>query len=257
MDFWKFWSPVMDRPSPKSGRLPTVGEAVRLQVAQGDRVGVYYATVRVVTMRRIVLDTAEEGIFDPDGLWETSKTEAPATTTSAAASLPARTALVVSFVRGSGLFKFSTRVVGVSRSSQITILRPRQVTQVQRREFYRLPLHAPTTFRVSSRGGDGSMRLAGRLVNMSGGGALLAAPKPIPGGLRVTVRVPAGKDGEQIDVEAESLDCHIASQGVSRIYLVRLSFIGPPTMTEEDREAIVAYIFEQQRIVLRNRKLMR
>ncbi|MEO7717921.1 MAG: PilZ domain-containing protein [Capsulimonas sp.] len=256
MDFWKLWTPIEEQPARTSSRLPTVGEAVRIQLAQGDRVGVYYATVRMVTMRRLVLDTAEQGIFDPEGVWDTAKTEAPASGP-AGLALPARAAVVVSFVRGSGLFKFSTRVVGSSRSATITILRPRQVTQVQRREFFRLPLHAPTSFRVSSRGGDGSIRMAGRLVNISGGGALLAAPKPIPGGLRVTVRVPAGNDGEQIDVEAESLDCHIASQGTSRIYLVRLAFLGPPEMSEDDREAIIAYIFEQQRIVLRNRKLMR
>ena len=135
-------------------------------------------------------------------------------------------------------------------------MRPRIVTRVQRRQYYRLPLQSPTTFRV--RGSTGSTDpLAARLVNLSGGGALLASPKPVPGGLRVLVRVPTGKEGELIEVESEALDCRVASQGPARVYLVRLRFPGPPTLTEEERESIVAYIFEQQRILLRNRRLLR
>ncbi len=58
-------------------------------------------------------------------------------------------------------------------------------------------------------------------------------------------------------MEADALDCRVTTQGLARIYLVRLRFLGPPQMTEEDREEIVAYIFEQQRFLLRNRKLLR
>ena len=71
------------------------------------------------------------------------------------------------------------------------------------------------------------------------------------------VRVPAGRQGDLLDVESDTLDCRVASQGAARIYLIRLRFLGPPDLTEEDREEIVAYIFEQQRMLLRNRKLLR
>ncbi len=118
--------------------------------------------------------------------------------------------------------------------------RPRVVTRLQRRQFYRLPLQSPTTFRVRGETGR-TAPLAARLVNLSGGGALLASAKPVPGGLRVVVRVPTGKNGALLDVEADALDCRVATQGLSRVYLVRLRFLGPPHLTDEERDEIVAY----------------
>ena len=69
--------------------------------------------------------------------------------------------------------------------------------------------------------------------------------------------MPTGKQGDLLDVESDALDCRVAAQGLARIYLIRLRFLGPPHLTEEDREEIIAYIFEQQRMLLRNRKLLR
>jgi len=240
MSLWNSWLPrAPGEEDAERVPMPQVGEIVRIQVAGDAHVGVYQARVRALGMRRIFLDSAE-AISHAD----------------AVPNLPSRASLTLSYVRADNLYQCQTRVIQTTKPGSLTIARPRVVTRVQRRNFYRLPLQSPTTFRV--RGDTGSTPpLAARLVNLSGGGALLAASKPVLGGLRVTVRIPAGKQGELIDVEADALDCRVATQGLSRIYLVRLRFLTPPDLSEEDRDEIVAYIFEQQRVLLRNRKLLR
>lgn len=226
-----------DDETPSWGKVPglQVDETVRLQIAGGDQVGAFGARVRAIGMKRIFLDLLDE------------------------AELPARTALTVSFARGDALYHFETRVVGVARTGSVSVAFPRQVVRLQRRQFYRLPLEAPTTFRVL--GDDGrvtSAPYAARLVNLSGGGALLSVSKPpLPPGVTVAVRIPTGREGHSLAVEAEVLECRVASQGASHVYLSRLRFFGPPRLSEEDRNAIVTYIHEQQRLMLRTRKLLR
>ena len=247
MPFWKPTPPGSPDENPvERVPFPHVGEMVRLHVAGAAHVGVYQARVRALGLRRIVLESAET----------VSPSENLDHDTYPRANLPVRTALTLSFLRGDSLFQCQTHVVGPAKPGALTVARPRVVTRLQRRQFYRLPLQSPTTFRVQGETGT-SAPLAARLVNLSGGGALLAASKPVIGGLRVLVRVPTGKNGDLLDVEADALDCRVATQGLSRVYLIRLRFLGPPHLTDEDRDEIVAFIFEQQRLLLRNRKLLR
>lgn len=230
--------------------LPEVGDTVSLHAGANSEFGVYQARVRAVGLRRIMLESPEAASASaPVPFGEESA--APLTS-----ALPPRTPLTLSFVCNDNLYQCETRVVGPAKVGTLAISRPRIVTKVQRRQFYRLPLQSPTTFRVRGESGNTSP-VAARLVNLSGGGALLASGKPVPSGLRVLVRVPTGKQGDLLDVESDALDCRVASQGLARIYLIRLRFLGPPHLTEEEREEIVAYIFEQQRMLLRNRKLLR
>ena len=245
--FWQWRrKPAQDKDSSRAP-LPEPGDTVRLHAHTthaGAEVGVYEARVKAVGLRRILLESPQTLSHTEDG--------APAP----AGALPPRTALMLSFVCGDNLFQCETRVVGPVKAGTLAVIRPRLVTKVQRRQFYRLPLQSPTTFRVQGASGS-TAPVPARLVNLSGGGALLASGKPVPSGLRVLVRVPAGRQGDLLDVESDALDCRVATQGIARIYLIRLRFLGPPHLTEEDREEIVAYIFEQQRVLLRNRKLLR
>ena len=247
--FWSQWRRSAARTSDSSkAPLPEVGDIVRLQAEThnasiGAEVGVYEARIKAVGLRRILLESPETAVPG----------EGPLPLTSA---LPPRTALTLSFVWGDNLYQCETRVVGPAKTGTLAVCRPRIVTKVQRRQFYRLPLQSPTTFRVRGESGS-TMPVPARLVNLSGGGALLASGKPVPSGLRVLVRVPTGRMGDLLDVESDALDCRVATQGLAKIYLIRLRFLGPPHLTEEDREEIVAYIFEQQRMLLRNRKLLR
>lgn len=249
MTFWKQWLPgglptTEEDAGTERVPLPRVGETVRLSVANGTRVGVYHARVRAVGLRRLFLDSPESVLPGEDN--DLSPTPA----------LPPRMLINLSYLRADNLYECETRVVGPSKAGSLMVSRPRVVTRIQRRQFYRLPLQASTTFRVQGE----ALRTApipARLVNLSGGGALLAAAKPVLGGLRVSVRVPAGKHGDLREVTADALDCRVTMQGLTRTYLVRLRFLGPPMLTEEERDEIVAYIFEQQRLLLRTRKLLR
>jgi len=245
MPLWNPWRRGSSEAVPEDARvpLPQVGEMVRLHASGNAQVGVYHARVRAVGPGRLLLDSPES-------------TPSPEDDEFGMPPLPPRTPLTLSFVRADALFQCETRVVGPAKAGTLTVARPRLVTKIQRRQFYRLPLQSPTTFRVRGESGS-SAPVAARLVNLSGGGALLASAKPVPGGLQVLVRVPTGKDAALLDVDADVLDCRVATQGRSRIYLVRLRFLGAPHLTDEERDEIVAYIFEQQRMLLRNRKLLR
>ncbi len=246
--FWSRWHRGGARTSDSSrAPLPEPGDTVRLHVQTthaGVEVGVYEARVKAVGLRRILLESYQTVSLSEDAAL-------PLTS-----ALPPRTALTLSFVCGESLYQCETRVVGPAKAGTLVVCRPRIVTKIQRRRFYRLPLQSPTTFRVRGESGSTSP-VPARLVNLSGGGALLASAKPVPSGLRVLVRVPAGRQGDLMDVESDALECRVAAQGHARIYLIRLRFLGPSHLTEEDREEIIAYIFEQQRILLRNRKLLR
>jgi hypothetical protein len=244
MSFWNLGT------TPEGGGerapLPHVGETVRLQVLDDFHLGVYHARVRALAPRRLVFDSPEA--IAPVGASE--EESAPLT------GLPVRTPLLLSFLRADEMYQCETRAVGPPRAGLLVVARPRVVTRVQRRQFYRLPLQSPTTFRVRGEYAH-TDPVAARLVNLSGGGALLSAPKPVPGGLRVRVRVPTGQNGALLEVDGDVLDCRVATQGLARVFLVRVRFLGPPLLSEEERDAIVAYIFEQQRLLLRTRKLLR
>ena len=258
MALWKLWDRKLqdDLPSasPRSASLPCVGESVELQAGHGEHVGVYQARVRAVGFRRILLETSEAlSLTEVDnhssvpGGYETQS----------ALALPPRTLLTLSYARGEALYFFETRVVGQTKTRALAVVRPHKITKVQRRQFYRLSLESPTIFRVlDNRGRNSSQPLPSRLINLSGGGAMLSSSKPVLSRQPVLVRVPSGKDGDLIDVEGEVLDCTVATRGNARAYLIRVRFY-PEQMKDEDREGIIAYIYQQQRMMLRNRKLLR
>lgn len=228
MPFWKFWGNGQDDNVSwgKSPRLK-IGETVRLQTGETSE-GVYLARVTAIGLRRIFLDLED--------------------------TVPiARQPLTLFFERGDALYHFQTRMVGPARRGAIAVAFPRKIVRLQRRQYYRLMLEKPATFRVQTPGAQSAPQ-ASRLVNLSGGGALLAVGKPLPAGLVVSVRIPTGKDGSLMPVDAETLGCQVTMQGNARVYFARLRFTG---LTDDDREAIIAYIHEQQRILLRSRRMLR
>lgn len=229
MSFWSFLRQGDDA-GPGWGKSPRLqaGEVVRLQI--GGRVGgtVSLAKVNSVGLRRIFLDLQDS------------------------TPLPRET-LTLFFDRGDALYHFETRLVGPSRRGAVAVAWPRRIVRVQRRQFYRLLLETPTTVRVQQAVGTGTPVVA-RLVNLSGGGALVAVGKPLPAGLPVSVRIPSGKAGDLVSVDAQTLDCHVATQGAARVYFARLHFL---PLSETQQDGIIAFIHERQRVLLRNRKLLR
>ncbi len=229
MSFWSFLGRD-EGAGPGWGKSPrlNVGEVVRLQVGGRSDGSVSLAKVNAIGLRRIFLDLEDN------------------------TPLP-RQPLTLFFDRGDALYHFETRIVGPARRNAIAVAWPRKIVRLQRRHFYRLLLETPTTFRLLSAVGTTAPVVA-RLVNLSGGGALLAVGKPLPAGLAASVRIPSGKAGELISVDAETLDCHVTTQGNARVYFARLHFLPMP---DRDREAIVEFIHEQQRVLLRSRKMRR
>lgn len=227
MPFWNFWRKAQDD-GPSWGQSPRLimGETVRLQTP-GSADQVYLAKVASFGLRRIFLALED--------------------------TVPvARQPLTLYFERGDALYHFETHLVGPARRGAVAVAFPRKVVRVQRRQYYRLLLEKPATFRVQTTGLLSAPQAA-RLVNLSGGGALLAVGRPLPAGLAVSLRIPTGKDGSLIPADAETLGCQVTMQGNSRVYFARLRFT---SLSDDDREAIIAYIHEQQRIVLRRRKLL-
>ena len=243
-----FWQRARPRNDDQRAPLPEVGELVRLQTGALSDLGVYFANVRSIGPRRIVLQMEDQ-----------PAAAAVQAEMSKGLALSEKATILVSYDRGEALYHFHAHVVGDSRDSQITLSRPREVTRVQRRNYYRLPLQSPTTFRLLEPDDRSisSAPMAARLVNLSGGGAMLSTNKPIAAGTRALVRVPTGRDGAPLDVVAETLDCRSTTQGRSSAYLIRFRFFGSPTLTNDDRESIITYIFEQQRVLLKLRRMLR
>lgn len=245
--FGLFWQRARPRAGEGRAPLPKVGETIRLQTGALAGVGVYFAQVRAVGPRKIVVEMEDAASAD-----------AVQAEASASLSLSNRSNVLVSYDRGEALYHFQSRVVSPPRDALITLPRPREITRVQRRNYYRLPLQAPTIFRLLEPDDHfiSSAPMPARLVNLSGGGAMLSTTKPIAAGTRALVRVPSGRDGAPMDVVAETLDCRSTTQGRASAYLIRFRFPGPPALSTEDRESIISYIFEQQRILLRLRRLI-
>jgi c-di-GMP-binding flagellar brake protein YcgR len=243
-----FWQRARLRPRDQRAPLPEVGELVRLQTSAIADLGVHFARVRTVGPRKIAVEMEDPGSADA--------VQAEAST---GIALSNRSTVLVSYDRGEAMYHFQSRVAGPVRDSLITLVRPREITRVQRRNYYRLPLQSPTIFRLLEPDprSIASTPMAARLVNLSGGGAMISTSKPIAAGTRALVRVPSGRDGAPIDVPAETLDCRSTTQGRSSAYLIRFRFPGPPALSNDDRESIISYIYEQQRILLRLRRLIK
>ena len=122
----------------------------------------------------------------------------------------------------------------------------------QRRQFYRLPLDAPTLLRDARR--VGSEWEVARIANLSGGGLLLAASGPLASETPIRVRVPAGPHGASLDVKAVVIESAPQDASSAEAYWIRARFLGAPYLREADREAIVAYIHARQRLLLRERR---
>jgi len=243
-----FWQRLRPRVDDQRAPMPELGELVRLQTGAVSDLGVYFAHVRGIGPRRIVVQMEDQ-----------ASAAAVRAETSTGTALSSRQTVLVTYDRGEALYHFEAIVFGDPREGQLILSRPREVTRVQRRNYYRLPLQSPTTFRLlePDERSISTGPMAARLVNLSGGGAMLSTNKPIAAGTRALVRVPTGKDGAPLDVVAETLDCRSTTQGRSSAYLIRFRFFGSPTLTQEDRESIISYIYEQQRVMLKLRRMMR
>ncbi len=160
-----------------------------------------------------------------------------------------RGAVEVRYIRASGLYQFGS-VLSLVRSSRhrYQLAQPRDILRIQRRGEYRIPLNVPTTVYLAEK------RLPASLVNLSGGGALIALAQTLAERQVVDLAIPIGKDGMTTEIAAEVIEAFIAG---CRTY-ARLRFDNDDSLAlpEITRDEIAKYVFEQQRIMLKVRKLM-
>jgi c-di-GMP-binding flagellar brake protein YcgR len=235
----------------KAGRLvlPQSGDTLLIEFLLASPCSanlLYKARLRSCGLRRVFADSLKPMIAEEPAIEEVAKPQTPA---------------IISFVQNDILFRFETIVVASSQLSgettAISFARPKFVTRIQRRRFYRVPIETATSFYCTS-GERASELITGRILNLSAGGLLLATNREVPDGSQVVVRVPMGRDGFPTDVKAEALEC-LPSHGKLASFHIRFRFDNGKDLelSDEEQEGINHYLYEQQRMMLRVRRLMR
>lgn len=220
---------------------PVAGDVLVLEFIQDDKSNVpprYQATIEAVGLRRLMLGPIRPLVPGlPSNPFVTK-----------------RQAIRVTYSRGSTLYRFDARPIPCGRDW--ALLRPRRVVRIERRGYYRMMVETPTSYKLI--GDSKELKLSGRIANLSAGGLLLCTPTEIRIGQRIMVAVPVGKSGYVVDIAGDVLDTSVHVDRGRASYMARVRFVstGQLAICPETREEIVTYIFEQQRLMLRTRKLM-
>ena len=225
--------------------LPAIGDTVLLEVipATSDRLpALYSARVSDLRARKLILAELKSA---------SARTESHAL--DFGASL-----IRVSFAVDGHRYRFEVnggrRPIRPLNRDQYAVTVPMRIDRVEQRRFFRMLLETPTWYRLET--APRHWRLPARIVDLSGGGMLLSTDESVSPGCKLLVQTPSGKDGHTVDMVAEVIDCVARSVRTRRWFAVRLKFVdGTSRAAEEERDAIVAYVFEQQRLMLRARKL--
>ncbi len=223
----------------KSG-MPVPGETLILEFVPreaGTLPARYHAAVKVVGLRRIMLDDLK-----------------PLTPGAPANPFVVKlTTITVTYNRGGTLFRFDAQPILCGH--EWAIARPKRISRFERRGYYRMLMESSTAFRLSS--GPPEKRYPARIVNLSAGGALLVTRSALPPGERIRVIIPVGKDGTPTYLAADILESLNRPDTERAGFLARARFVtgGTQAVSQETREGIMKYIFEQQRLMLRARKL--
>jgi c-di-GMP-binding flagellar brake protein YcgR len=172
-----------------------------------------------------------------------------------------RTNVVASFLRDQQLYTFDSVIERYGRSNgetTVVLQRPKRVVKVQRRFSYRVPVQTRTTFRISGAFSQQSEPLTGKIGNISEGGLLLITDESLRHGAVVAIHIPSGTDGETMEVTAEVIDFVRDDLMNPHTSVVRLRFDGSNGvgLTNDQREQLVRYLFEQQRLMLQARRLL-
>lgn len=221
--------------------VPAPGDILLLEFVAADPGQMpfrYQATVQTVGARRILVTDLKP-----------LSTGAPANPFAAKIS-----SVRVTYNRGSGLYRFDTAPVQFGR--EWALERPKTVIRIERRGYFRIMLEAPTVFTIED--GSADSRRPGRISNLSAGGVLLVSPVPLAEGQRIRVGVPTGKDGAPVDVVADVLESYSRFERGRPCFVTRARFVtaGSEAVHVDTREEIIAYIFEQQRLMLKTRRLI-
>lgn len=122
------------------------------------------------------------------------------------------------------------------------------IQRIQRRRFFRFDCSVPVVFYEKPEANDqDAIQIAGRTLNLSGGGLLAITDKPLTKGLDLPGQIWLGND-TSVEFNGKVIRC--ASEVINE-ELKYISSIGFIDIGYKQREMIVGYIFDQQRILLK------
>jgi c-di-GMP-binding flagellar brake protein YcgR len=170
--------------------------------------------------------------------------------------------VVATFFRDDVLYSFESVVQRyiprTNGTTTIVLRRPKRVVKVQRRFSYRIPVETRTCYRLRNPLGLMGEVHGAKIVNISEGGMLIETAGELPENALVTIDVPSGNDGEAMSVVAEVLEVREVLTLNQHKKIGRLRFDGGDRvqLTKDERDLLVRYIFEQQRMMLQTRRLL-
>jgi c-di-GMP-binding flagellar brake protein YcgR len=171
-------------------------------------------------------------------------------------------AVVASFVRQENFYSFESSITGydgAGGAASMILRRPKRVVKVQRRSSYRVFIEMMTTFRLASESPRGrDVRRPAKIINISEGGLLISCSEILLPGVEIVITIPSGREASMIDLKAEILEVSDFKPQRPRHFIARLRFseFGSDRVTQEHREEIARYVFEQQRLMLQTRRLL-
>jgi len=132
---------------------------------------------------------------------------------------------------------------------------PNHISRIQRRDFVRLEISCPVEFEIAGikeQGGIASPVFRGHTANVSGGGLLLVTDLDLPPKttLHLAIKLPRGLLVHAMGEVVRLINEIRTKDGVK--YWLGIRFTG---LEEKDREALVKFIFEEQRRLRREGKL--
>jgi c-di-GMP-binding flagellar brake protein YcgR len=149
----------------------------------------------------------------------------------------------VSVLRENGIFKFSSNVIAQSwdRGGFIEINRPRSITHIQRRQYFRLPILLPLKYGVilaHEAGFDANVEMnnPGITKDISEGGLQMVVDKPLQVGALLKIQVELDAN---VSFGAVATVLGQKEIGTENKYIIRSQFI---RITEETREMVRRFI---------------
>lgn len=123
-----------------------------------------------------------------------------------------------------------------------------EIQRIQRRQFYRFKCSVPVTFYLqqSDEQQDEAEEIIGQTLNISGGGLAAITDKPLQKDYKIVGQLFMNNDNF-INFNVKVIRC---TANVINDKLKYISSIGFIDMGYKEREMIVNYIFDQQRILL-------
>lgn len=151
----------------------------------------------------------------------------------------------VTVIGRSAAYRFLSIVRGFREgpgASAIVLARPPWVEKIQRREYFRVPIEAPTSVTARGPGQAQPITMACTIKDLSAGGVRLVCPAPLPTDTFLAIRVPTSAESVT-RFEARVRSCG-AECGSTDRFVIGCEF---DRMDEDTRNRLVNYCFDLER----------